>query len=512
MVSPHELATAAGLEIMAAGGNSVDAAIATNAVQGVVAPETCGIGGDLFALIHRPGLATPTYLNASGRAGSGASAAALREAGHDVMPLFHPAAITVPGCVDGWLALHERYGTRPFADVLEPAIRLAAGGFPASVELADSFTRRADELANVASARAMYPEGRNPVPGARIVRLDLARTLRTVAAGDRAGFYEGEFGAALTEATGGTITATDCSRPLADWMDPLGRHVFGLTAWTSPPNTQGYLTLATARTFELTDPPIDPDNPDFWHLLIEAYRSSSWERDDLVADPDTAPLAPEDLVAEQRLAARAGAIDPASTGVWPAHPRASGGTAYMCAIDDDGLAISLIQSNFHGIGAGIGAGDTGVLLHNRGGGFNLRPGHANELTPGRRPLHTLAPTLWTEGEDLRLLLGTRGGHQQPQLLATAAALHLYAGLEPADAQAYPRWTTEHLDGDRSDVQLEGRVRNVVAAELAERGHIVSIGPDWPAANGPISMIAVRADGLRTAAADPRVDTALAAAR
>ena len=512
VVSPHAAATAAGLEMLAAGGNAVDAAIATNAVQGTVAPETCGIGGDLFALVHRPGDLEPAFLNSSGRAGSAASAAALRDAGHETMPLFHRAAVTVPGCVDGWIALHAEFGSLPFDQLLEPAIRLADDGFPASPELAASFSRRADELASQESAKAMYPDGRNPVAGDRIVRADLARTLRTVATGERRAFYEGEFGAALVEAVGGAITSEDLTTAQSDWQEPLGRPVFGVTGWTSPPSTQGYLTLATARTFELAGGGRDPDDPDFWHLLIEAYRASAWQRDDLLADPSGAEVTGEELIAEARLEGLAARIDRARAGRWSATEPASGGTAYMCAIDASGMAISLIQSNFHGIGSGVGAGATGVLLHNRGGGFNLRPGHPNELMPGRRPLHTLSPTLWTDDGDLRLILGTRGGHQQPQMLSTVATLHLHAGLEPAQAQAHPRWTTGYLGGDRSKPQLEGRMSESIADELTRRGHDVTIDADWPRANGPISMIQVTDSGLRVGAADPRVETTMAGTR
>ena len=497
VVSPHDVATTSGLEILAAGGNAVDAAIATNAVQGTVAPETCGVGGDLFALVYGPGMSRPAFLNASGRAGSGASAETLRSEGHSTMPLFHPAAVTVPGCVDGWIALHNEYGRLPFARLIEPAIRLARDGFPASAELAASFTRRSTELAGHPSAAAMYPGGEMPTPGARITRADLAATLTEIATGERAAFYEGRFGRALLEASEARIRPGDLARVQANWDEPLSKDVFGLTAWTSPPNTQGYLTLATTRTFELSGGPNDPADPDFWHVLIEAYRAAAFERDYVLADPAGATISGDELIADERLSDRARRLDRRRAGVWGAHDAASGGTAYMCAIDADGLAISLIQSNFHGLGAGIGAGDTGVLLHNRGGGFNLRAGHPNELVPGRRPLHTLSPTMWTDGGDIRLILGTRGGHQQPQLLATVASLHLHAGLSPADAQAYPRWTTEHLQGDRSQVTVEGRTATSTIDELRARGHSIDVGPDWPGANGPISMIAVDPSGLRT---------------
>ncbi len=185
----------------------------------------------------------------------------------------------------------------------------------------------------------------------------------------------------------------------------------------------------------------------------------------------------------------------------------------MCAVDRNGMGISLIQSNFHGIGSGLGAGDSGVFLHNRGAGFNVRDGHPNEMKPGKRPLHTLAPTLWTQGAALDLLLGTRGGHQQPQLLLQVAAHLFLAGADPGSAQASPRWTTGVFGpGTGSVLEVERRMPGEVVTGLAGRGHDVSVADDWVGGWGPISLVQFAGDGLRTAAADPRVSTASAAAR
>lgn len=412
--APHELSALAAIEVMAGGGNAVDGAIAANAVQGTVAPETCGIGGDLFALVYGPDTDSPACLNSSGRAGSGANPGALRATGHTTMPLHGPPAVTVPGCVDGWHALSGRYGSLSLSEVLRPAIRLAESGFPASRELSEAWAARAAQLLSQASAPPMFPNGRPPGVGERISRPFLAESLRSVA-DSRDAFYLDRVGTAIPEATGNLITLEDLARCQARWVEPLSAELFGMTAWTAPPNSQGYLTLASLSIFEKLDVTGDPEHPDYWHALIEAYRSMAWERDHLLYDPDTGPRLA--MLDPEKLAERGNRIDPAAAGSWRRPISAAGGTAYMCAVDRDGMGVSLIQSNFHGIGSGLSAGRTGVWLHNRGAGFNLDPGHPNEWKPGRRPLHTLSPTIWTEGNRLALVLGTRGGHQQPQLLS-----------------------------------------------------------------------------------------------
>lgn len=185
---------------------------------------------------------------------------------------------------------------------------------------------------------------------------------------------------------------------------------------------------------------------------------------------------------------------------------------YLAAVDGEGMGISLIESNFRGIGSGIGAGDSGFILHDRGGGFDLRPGHPNELAPGKRPFHTLAPTIWTQGHRLRAVLGTRGGNQQPQLLAQVAALLFAAGRSPAISQSHPRWTMTDTSSPQSLVDVESGMPDQVVDGLHRRGHTVRLQPERMAGWGPVSLITVEATGLRNGAADPRVDTAAAAAR
>jgi gamma-glutamyltranspeptidase / glutathione hydrolase len=507
VVTTHRLASQVGAGVLAAGGNAVDAAVAANAVVGVVLPDTCGPGGDLFALVHRPGDPAPATLNASGRAGSGADPDRIRRAGHATLPLHGPEAVTVPGCVDGWEALLTRFGTWSLGDVLAPAIAVAADGFTVSPELSASLGATAELLSGQRSAVDLYPGGRAAAPGSTVRRAGLAATLRTIAEQGRSGFYGGTVGAAITAATGGLVTADDLATVQADWVEPVGLVVHGWDGWTIPPNSRGYVTLAAGWLAERTAS--SPGSALHTHHLIEAYRAVAAESVDLVADPGRTPLSAADLVSVDRLRRLLDAIDPDTAGAWPSPAPAVGGTTYLCCRDGNGLGVSLIQSNFHGIGSGLSAGDTGVFLHNRGAGFCLVPGHPNELGPGNRPAHTLSPTLWTAGGELRMLLGTRGGSFQPQILLQMVDHLLGTGLGSAEAIRQPRWVVDDEATDRSAVHVESRTAHEVVAGLEARGHSVSSAGPWEVGWGPVAVISLDGETI-TGAADPRVSTAAVA--
>ena len=513
VVSPHYLASEAGIDVLNDGGNAVDAAISVNAVLGVVLPDTCGPGGDLFALIHSPGEAAPTALNASGRAGSGVTSDDMRDAGLGAIPIRSHWSITVPGCIDGWETLTMKHGTLTLSRLLAPAIRIARDGFPVSSELAFSFARLRELITDQGSAAPFYPEGHPAVAGSTIRRPRFGDTLEAIAEGGRNAFFDGPVGAAIVEATAGAVTDEDLAHRQAEWVTPLSKDVFGRSGWTTPPNSQGYLTLAALRIFEMLEPPDDPNDPAYQHLLIEAYRSVAWERDDTAVDPDHrvpsgGEFVAEELVADDRLAERSASINRDLSGRWPMPRPAPGGTAFMTVRDASGMGISLMQSNFSGIGSGKSAGSTGVFLHNRGAGFNLIPGHPNEFEARKRPLHTLSPTLWTNGTSLDLLLGTRGGDRQPQFLAQYGASFYHAGNCSDDSQDLPRWSMEQPSpGIDSAVKFESRAALSVIKGLADRGHTVELTGTHEAGWGPISAID---NGRETkGSADPRVSTSAA---
>lgn len=493
------LAAQAGAALMRVGGNAVDAAVGASAVLAVTTQNMCGMGGDLFALVHQPGMAAPAVLNASGRAGGGADPERLRREGHTIMPARRDVrSIPVPGCVDGWLTLHARFGGVPIADVLAPAIGYADGGFPASHLLANAAGQIRDLPGGADFAAATHP-------GAIVRRPGVARTLRAVARGGREAFYGGEFGEGLLRLGRGEYRPEDLDRPLADWVEPLAADAWGHRLWTVPPNSQGYLTLAGAVIAAGLDLPPDPDDPLWAHLLVESARQAGHDRLDVLSEAADGPA----LVAEGRLAPRRAAIDPdRAADLGDAY--AGGGTMYLCVVGPDGTGVSLIQSNAAGFGAHVCEPSTGIWLHNRGIGFNLVPGHPAEYGPGRRPPHTLSPALVTGGSgSLEMVIGTMGGDSQPQVLLQLLARLLHGGEEVGDAIAAPRWVLESIDEPGGFNTWTGRGRVRVALEpgvprsweagLAGRGHRVAVAPG---SYGHAHAIRVHPDHLE-GAFDPR---------
>lgn len=402
--------------------------------------------------------------------------------------------------------LIDELGNLSLSEVLTPAISLASDGFEVSTEQASAFSRQAAVYSANAAVADFYPDGSPVTRGDRVTRPDLARTLGRIATEGRAAFYEGVAGADIVEVLGGQITPDDLTEDQAQWIDPIAVAVGSLTAWTIPPNSQGYLGPATLAVFEMLDPPEDSDNPLWWHLLVEAYRCLAWERNDLVADPAHLALPADLLLDDARLARAAATVDPERTGVWPDRVGSQASTAYLCAVDSEGMAVSIIQSNYRGTGSPFGARRSGFLLQDRGAGFSLMPGHPNELGPGKRPLHTLSPTIWTDGDQPAWVLGTRGGAVQPQLVAQVAARTIFGGADVEAAQTAPRWTVSDFGpGSRSSPLVEPGVPDRVIAGLAQRGHDVATTPDLQPGWGPVSIIALDGDQRRTAP-DPRVDT------
>ena len=502
VASVDHLASAAGVHLLRNGGTAADAAVAAGAVLAVTAPHFCGMGGDLFALVHRRGDTAPAALAAVGRAGSGVDADALRAEGHMTMP-FHGDLRTapVPGCVDGWLALHGRFGRAPLADVLAPAITYARDGFPASPVLA----AMAPALAGVAGAGALAEPLRR---GQRVVRPGVAAALEAIVADGRDGFYGGAFGSGLLALGAGVYAADDLAAPLADWVDPLRQRTWGHDVWTVPPCSQGYLVLLGAAIAEGLDLPEDPYDGAWAHLLVEAARAAAHDRPAVLHEQaDVGPLLAADEVGRRRAL-----IDPQARAEL-CTAAATGDTMYLCAVDAEGTGVSYIQSNASGFGCLVFEPSTGIGLHNRGIGFNLVPGHPAEAGPGRRPPHTLAPALVTNTDgSLRAVLGTMGGDSQPQILLQLLARLLRHGQSAGAVIGAPRWalTSGSPSGfdtwvapDAVRVAVEAAAGPGWAAGLRDRGHPVEVVEGLVGGFGHAHLIEIGVDGMRAGAADPR---------
>jgi gamma-glutamyltranspeptidase/glutathione hydrolase len=503
-----QLAAESGVAVLRRGGSAADAAVAASAVLAVTTQHMCGMGGDLFALVHhRHG--PPDVLNASGRAGSGADADRLRAEGHTEMPFRGDIrSVPVPGCVDGWLALHERHGRLPLHAVLADAVAYAEDGFPAAPTLARSI---AVHLPGVPHTDDYTSRG--PVrPGDPIRRPGVARALRDIVERGRDGWYGGEFGEGLLAIGGGEYTTDDLAAPLADWVEPLGVRALDHDLWTIPPNSQGYVTLAGAWIADGLPLPDDTDDPLWAHLLVEAARQAGHDRPAVLheaADGDA-------LVSPARLAPRRDAISADAAAVLGGSYRGGGTIALVAA--DRTMAVSLIQSNASGWGAHLVVPGVRVFLQNRGVGFNLSPGHPAEYGPGRRPPHTLAPALVTRPDgSLQLAIGTMGGDSQPQVLLQLLTRLLRHGESPSRALAAGRFALGHeaggfhtwSAGGDVTVEVEGHAPEAWDDGLGARGHHVQRRAPWDHGFGHAHVIVDEGDRL-AGATDPRPRTGGAA--
>ena len=508
VASADQLASQAGHRAFELGGNAVDAAIATNAAIAVTGPHLCGMGGDLFALIHTA--EGVVALNSSGRSGSGSNAAQLRSEGHGVMPFHHDIrTVTVPGCVDGWLALHERFGSLPLAEILAPAIDLAELGFPASSLLAGSAARL--DAAGRANLLELATQARHT--GSIVRRPGVGRALKAIAERGRDGYYGGEFGAGLIELGNGHFTPDDLNESQSDWIDPLTARMFGADVHTIGPNSQGYLTLGGGLLADDLDLPDDPTDGRWAHLLIEAAKVAGYDRPDVLHEhADGNSLL-------DTIRRRSDLIDTERASDLPSHT-GPGDTTYLCTAEVGGIAVSLIQSNAAGFGSWLAEPNTGINLHNRGLGFSLDEGHPAEFGPGRRPPHTLSPALATRGGELVSVFGTMGGDAQPQILLQIAARLFRHGHSPAAAINAPRWALAGpLTGfdtwtapDGPNVEIEGHAPDAWTADLAGRGHRTSGLPAFDSGFGHAHAIVLDEQGVLAGAADPRARVSSVAAR
>jgi gamma-glutamyltranspeptidase len=514
VTSPHHLASAAGADVLRAGGSAVDAAIATGATLCVLYPHMTSIGGDAFWLIHEGASGAVRYLGGGGQAAASAQPEWFRARGHAEIPLkgILPATLTVPGAVASWAEAHARYGRLPLARCLEQAIGYARDGAPVSAKLAQFIEMAKGELATCPEAAAIFLQG-----GGTLLNPGLARSLEGIAHEGRAGFYEGETMREMVryaEANGGFFRAPDFAAQHAQWGEPLIGTYRGVTIYQTPPPTQGFTVLQMlnlVEPFDLQRMPLL--GPDRIHLLVQAKQIAYHDRDRYLADPRFADVPIECLISKAYADERRKLIDSQRALAWdevPSYGSLAGDTVFVASIDGDGNAVSLIQSLYGLFGSGMVAGETGIVLQNRGAYFNLDAAHPNVLAPGKVPLHTLIASIGKRDGKLWSVFGCMGADGQPQIHLQAYTAMIDHGLDIRQAVEMPRFLSGRfaLGEARDTLHIEARFPPATIDELARRGHPVDRWGDWNELAGHAHGILVDPrTGERLGGADPRSDGA-----
>jgi gamma-glutamyltranspeptidase/glutathione hydrolase len=513
VAAPHALAAQAGLDLLKAGGNAVDAAIAANAMLQVVYPFVCGLGGDLFALVWDAPTQTLIGLNASGRAPRAASIERYHALGYTTMPQHGIHSITVPGCASGWGMLAERFGRLGLARALQPAIGYAHDGFPVGPGLSRALARMDQVPYTHRSFREHYlPDGRIPAVGSLATATALADSLSVIASDGPAAFYRGALArriAAFFAREGGLMTEDDLAAHQAQWVAPLSVPFAGLEICELPPNTQGVTALQMLGMTDGLTLGDDPLSALTVHLGVEAKKLAFADRAAYVTDSERMRLSPEELIAPAYLASRRALISAERASTVAAAAGHQGDTVYLCAVDGEGSAVSLIQSNFSGFGSGLVVDGAGISLQNRGAFFSLDPAAANALEPGKRTLHTLIPSMALRDGRPVAVFGAMGGDGQPQTHLQVYTHLLCYGMNIQAAIEAPRWVHGADDsGQAETLRLEPRFPGATVEALRALGHRVALAAPLDSAMGHANGIVIDTEaGVLHGGSDPRAEGA-----
>jgi gamma-glutamyltranspeptidase / glutathione hydrolase len=511
--SEHPLASQAAVSILSRGGNAVDAAIAANAVMGVVAPMMNGIGGDLFAMVHEAASGKLHGINGSGWAPEALTIDGLRATGTASMPQTGILSVTVPGAVAAWALLAERFGRLPLSDLLWPAVQIADEGFPVpEITAAEWASAQALLRADAEAARVFLPEGRAPSAGAIFSNPDLAASYRAISFEGRDAFYRGDIARRILTCSRrhhGALAASDLALYDAEWVTPLSTRYRDWDVYELPPNGQGIAALMMLNLLEQS--PIGSyghNSAEALHTLIEAKKLAYADLAKHVCDPAFAAVPVEALLSKEYAAQRAREIDPAR-----ANPEVHAGslpmkasdTTYLSVVDRDGNIVSLIQSNFANFGSGLVPEGAGFVLQSRGGLFSLDPAQANALAPRKRPLHTIIPGFMASG-GVRIAFGIMGGWNQSQAHAQFVSNVVDHGMNIQAALEAARVTKLTFTGN--DVVAESRIPEAVLRDLEQKGHeIERRGAFSSLVGGGQAVMRDEATGVNHGASDPRKDGA-----
>ncbi len=519
VATSQPLAVQAGLDVLKRGGNAVDAAIAANAVIGVVEPMSCGIGGDLFVLYWDAKTKKLYGLNGSGRSPHKISREVFAKNGLKQIPDEGPLSWSAPGCVAGWHDLRERFGTLPLAELLAPGIKYAEEGFAVSEVIAHDWQSSERRLLQWPDSAATYlPGGRAPAEGEIFRNPRLAATYRTIAAGGAEAFYRGEIAqkiVAFSEQNGGYFSLRDFADHKSDWVEPVSTSYRGYDVWELPPNGQGIAALQMLNLLEAYDlASLGPGNPEYLHLLIEAKKLAFADRAKFYSDPEFNRLPVAELISKPYAERRRPLIDRnrAATDIPAGDPRLErGDTIYLVVVDDDRNCCSFIQSNYAGFGSQVVPGDVGFALQNRGALFALEEDHLNRLEPHKRPFHTIIPAMVTKDGAPWLAFGVMGGDMQPQghvqvlINMIDFGMNVQAAGDAARIRHAGSATPTGLPSEAhgGTVMVESGITDEAFAALRAKGHHVS-----RARGGFGGYQAIRIDselGTLSGGSDPRKD-------
>ncbi len=477
------LATQVALDILKKGGNAIDAAIAANAVMGVVEPTGCGIGGDLFAIIWSAEKGKLYGLNASGRSPRSLKPEYFRKNGLEFIPSYGPLPVSVPGCVDGWFEMHDMFGHLPVRDILQPAINYARYGFPVTEVIAYTLDKNTQALKDYPNIKETYmPGGRSPAKGEIFKNPNLANTLDKIAKGGKNEFYRGSIAktiGAFMKSQGGFLTYDDMARHHSEWVELVSSSYRGYDIWELPPNGQGIATLQILNILEgFNIASMGFGSAEYMHLFTEAKKLAFEDRAKFYTDPNFSEVPVSELVSKKYAAERRKLINPSKAAkVYDAGKIEAGNTIYLTVADKFGNMVSLIQSNYRGMGSGMCPTGLGFVLQDRGEMFSLSEGHANAYAPGKRPFHTIIPAFITKNGKPWISFGVMGGDMQPQGHAQIIVNLIDFKMNLQEAGDAPRMhhigSSEPTGQQMTDggiLLLENGFRWEVIQQLLEKGH------------------------------------------
>jgi len=485
VATSQPLATQVGLDILKRGGNAIDAAIAANAMLGLVEPTGSGIGGDLFAIVWDAKTKRLYGLNASGRSPLSLTLDEFKKKGISEIPKFGPLPVSVPGAVDGWFMLNERFGSLPMQTLLSPSIGYARNGFPVSELIAYYMELNQKRIGEYPGFTETYTRnGVTPKKGEIFKNPALANTYEKIATGGRDAFYKGDIArniGAFMAKQGGYLSYQDMSAHYSDWIEPVSSNYRGYDVWELPPSGQGIAALQILNILELYDlEGMQRDSAEFVHTFVEAKKLAFADRAKFYADPDFNQIPVDWLISKEYAKQRQQLISPNTAAKRVDAGKQDGDTIYLSVADKFGNMVSLIQSNYRGMGSGMIPTDLGFVLQNRGEMFTLQDGHFNQYAPGKRPFHTIIPAFVTRNNKPLMSFGVMGGGTQPQMHAQIIVNMIDFGMNLQEAGDAPRilhtgssQPTGQMMEDGGFISLENGFSDKTRRELNKKGHTLS---------------------------------------